>query len=315
MKYRVGCVPYANAYPLVAWFNEMGLDSPVEIVYEVPSALPSRLESGELDAILVSSVDALRVPGRRMAENVCIGSDGEVQSVRLFSQVPFEQIKSLAWDQSSMTSNRLAVIILREKYGITPNYNPEEPDIDGMLNLHDACIIIGDLGMAANGEGLHVLDLGSAWKELTGKGFVWAAWLGKEKLTPELALLLTVAASRHSAGKMPESHWLDRYILRRWQGELGHLFEPQFEQMLDFAVEKSGWERETLRKYYREVIVYELSDPMLAGLKEFQQRLFKNGFEDCVHFPAMVSALGADMELIKSLLGNHFSAIQFENTI
>lgn len=313
MKYRIGCVPYANAYPLVAWFNEMGDQSPVEIFYDVPSALPEKLESGEYDAILVSSVDALRVPGRRMAEQVCIGSDGPVQSVRIFSKVPIEEIRSLALDKSSMTSNRLAMIVLNETYGIHPETYVEKPNLATMLATNDACLIIGDLGMTASADGLFVLDLGQAWKELTGKGFVWAAWLGKEKLTPELTLLLTVSASRHSAGKIPDSHWLDRFILKRWQDELGHLFEPQFEQMLDFAVEKSGWDREVLRQYYREVIVYEMSDPMLQGLKEFQSRLFKNGFVDCVHFPAMVSGLSADMDKIKHALGNHFSAIQANN--
>ena len=50
-QFRVGCVPFVNARPLVAAF-----DAPndwVEVVYDVPSKLPALLDSGEVDAILV----------------------------------------------------------------------------------------------------------------------------------------------------------------------------------------------------------------------------------------------------------------------
>ena len=63
-----------------------------------------------------------------------------------------------------------------------------------MLRQADACLLIGDAGMLADGNGLNVLDLGHAWRRLTGLPFVYAVWLGQaENLTPHLIQSLTAA--------------------------------------------------------------------------------------------------------------------------
>ncbi len=187
MTYTVGSVPYLNAKPLVRMFEEMGSDSPVRVVYDVPSRLPALLASGEVQAILGSSIEALSQPNMRVAEGICIGSQRDVLSVKLFSKVPIRNIRTLALDQSSGTSNALAQIILKERYDATPEVEQCAPNLVGMLTNHDACVLIGDNGMREIGEGLQVLDLGQEWYELTGLPFVWAVWLGNETLTPELS--------------------------------------------------------------------------------------------------------------------------------
>ena len=143
------------------------------------SLLPSMLDSGQADAIMVSSIHALVNPGSRVAACLSIGSQDEVLSVRLFSKVPIRQIKSLATDLSSMTSNALARIVLAEQYGVHPVSAPQPPSLDAMLRDHDACLMIGDNGMAAEANGLALLDLGREWRELTGLPFVWALWVGR----------------------------------------------------------------------------------------------------------------------------------------
>ncbi len=97
------------------------------MIFDVPSKLPALLGSGGADAVLVSSTDALRVAGRRMATGVCIGSDGPVKSVRLFSKRPFDQIETLALDAASMTSNSLARILLAELHSVPPAVVTDEP--------------------------------------------------------------------------------------------------------------------------------------------------------------------------------------------
>lgn len=285
---RVGCVPYVNALPLVAWFESLGDQSPVQLIYEVPSRLPALLESGAADAIMVSSVDALMTPGRRIAEGVCIGSHGPVKSVRVLSKVPPAEIRSLAWDQSSMTSNRLAEIVLSQGYGAKFDSITLPPDQKLMLERCDACVLIGDIGMLADGTGLFDLDLGEEWRKLTGKPFVWAGWIGNERLTPDLVLFLQTAAALSTAGKQPPAIFSERFILRRWFEEAAGVFLPHFEKLLDFAQEKSGWTREMLEDYYHRVIVYELSGQMLDGLREFQSRLLAQGYAECRHFPEIV---------------------------
>ncbi|OJU65634.1 MAG: hypothetical protein BGO01_01570 [Armatimonadetes bacterium 55-13] len=255
-------------------FEEMGAASPVRVLYDVPSRLPALLESGEADAILVSSVDALRVADRRMAEGVCIGSRGAVKSVRLFSKVPPAEIQKLALDQSSMTSNRLAQIILGERYGVRPETVELAPNLETMLEQADACVLIGDIGMMTDGSGLTVLDLGAEWVALTGKPFVWAAWIGNEKVTPELAWWLNRAAAcvGSSDGAEPEYIWRNR------------------KTMVARAMSQANWPEETARDYFESVMAYKMDDSMLEGLREYQRRLLANGFEDATHFPELIGA-------------------------
>lgn len=278
-RYTVGCVSYVNAIPLVEMFEEMGAASPVRVLYDVPSRLPALLDSGEAQAILVSSVDALRVPGRRMAEGVCIGSREAVKSVRLFSKVPPSEIKTLALDRSSMTSNRLAQIILGERYGVRPETIEMAPDLKEMLTEADACILIGDIGMMTDGSGLHVLDLGAEWVALTGKPFVWAAWIGNEGVTPELAWWLNRAAA--CAGSQnaaePEYIWRNRRT------------------MVARAMTQANWPEETARDYFENVMAYRMDDSLLDGLREYQRRLVANGFDDARHFPEIVAAAEASL--------------------
>jgi len=279
VPYTLGSVPYVNAIPLTSPFAAD--DSPVKVLFDVPSRLPALLESGEADAILVSSVDALRVPGRRMAVGVCIGTDGPVKSVRLFSKVPFNQIESLALDAASMTSNRLARILLDELYSVRPAILTLEPDLENMLDQADACVLIGDIGMTSSGSELHVMDMGEAWTHLTGKPFVWAAWIGGGHLTPELAGYLQTpleyygAHSRAAviAGSRTEEPTIDA---RR-------------QQAVEQGITHSGWTRDMVQDYYENVMVYTMDERMLEGYREFQTRLLKHGFDDCGHFPALVA--------------------------
>jgi chorismate dehydratase len=268
MTTTVGSVPYANALPLVARF-ELDPNSRVRVIYDVPSRLPQLLESGDASAILVSSVDALRVPGRRMAAGVCIGSDGPVKSVRLFSKVPFYQIGSLALDQSSMTSNRLAQVLLAEIAGVRPMCAPEPPDQERMLAKYDACVLIGDIGMLAPSEGLHVLDMGEAWTRLTGLPFVWAAWIGGDGLSADLAGKLRESARQSGVGKT-------------------HPDSDRAAKLFEFAKGKVDWPEGMLEDYFQNVMVYEMGERALDGLREFQRLLLKHGFDDCVHFPEIV---------------------------
>lgn len=237
MAYRVGCVPYLNAKPLVRQFRELGEASPVQVVFDVPSRLPILLESGECQAILVSSIEALRTPCR-VVQGVSISSERAVKSVRILSDVPFEQIRTLTPDPSSMTSNALATILLEELFGCRPV----------MAEQGQARVLIGDAGM--KGTGNFVLDLGAAWHELAGCPFVWAVWLGGQDLDKPLADALRSAAT-----------WGQR-----------HLFT-----YLAQAADEAEIDRDVAERYLTRVMDYDLTPLHLQGLEAFRARLAKRG--------------------------------------
>lgn len=258
MSYAVGCVPYLNAKPLVWSFASE--DSPLKVQFDVPSRLPTLLDSGQVQAILVSSIEALRRP--RIADGVSISSYGEVLSVRLFSRVPYDQIQTLALDQSSMTSNALAQILLAEQHGCHPNTTTLPPDLTTMLDAADAGVLIGDAGMRADGTGLHVLDLGAAWTELTGLPFVWALWVGGEGLDETLSGYLAAAA--------PQA--LDN-----------------LDTLLPTFAAESGFSEPLARRYFTEIMDYGFGDAHREGLAAYAERLLKHGLVQEATIPEIVA--------------------------
>lgn len=260
-RYRVGCVPYVNAAPLIYRFVS-DPSSPVDVVFDVPSRLPAQHAAGKTDAMLVSSIDALTNPGAEVVGGLCIGSDGPVASVRLFSRVPFGEIKSLALDESSMTSNALAKIILLEKYNCQPQTLKIEPDLKTMLGVCDAAVVIGDKGMVADSPGSRVMDLGEAWTDTFGVPFVWAMWTSHRPIEPELAQLLQTAMDP--------------------KAEIG-------QGVIEYAAKESGLPTDLVRQYLSTCVRFEFGKRQAAGLRLFGEKLVENGFLGKSHFPSILS--------------------------
>jgi predicted solute-binding protein len=266
VQYVVGSVPYVNAKPLVSRFEHLGDNSPVRVLYQVPSSLPALLDSGSAQAVLVSSFDALRTPGRKIAAGCSISTPAEAQSVRLFSKVPIKDIKTLALDSSSLTSIHLCQVALIENYGVRPQVVSMAPDLPSMIAECDACLIIGDKGMLADGEGLTVLDIGAEWGKITDLPFVWATWVGRDDLSPDLVTHLIRA--------------------REW----GQKF---LNEVISETQAECHWPEGWCDHYLRVIMNYELSDRHIQGLKLFQQLLLKNGFITEAKFPEIVEPVAA----------------------
>jgi len=192
-SYRIGCVPYLNGVPLSAWFESSDCSFDLSINYQVPSQLAANLRAGNLDVAMVSIFESFQNPNIAIVPNISVSADGSVKSVRLFSKKTFKDIRTVALDTSSLTSAALTRIVLAELIDIKPVYFSMPPNPEEMLKECDACLIIGDLKLF-DSPATHILDLGQAWKELTGLPFVYAAWL--ETLPPKQDLHEILLASK-----------------------------------------------------------------------------------------------------------------------
>jgi len=170
---RVGSVSYLNAKPLIHGLED---DPNVDLQLDVPAKLLDRLRSRQLDVALLPVIDYQRLPDVRIVPSGGIGCDGPTLTVRIFSRTPIEKIAALACDVESHTSVALARIVLAERFGIRPSFvDLPEPSASA-----DAMLLIGDKVVSREPVGTeHQLDLGAAWKELTGKPFVFAVWIAR----------------------------------------------------------------------------------------------------------------------------------------
>jgi chorismate dehydratase len=257
MTIRIGSVPYLNAKPQVDWFHSSDCDADVEITYAVPSELARMLREDRLDVANVSIFEGLQNPELVIIPSISISAYGAVKSVRLFSKMPLDQIRSVALDTSSLTSAALTRILLREQFAVTPIYAHRKPDLTAMLAEHDAGLIIGDLKLFDLMPGTVVYDLGQAWKDLTGLPFVYACWLARaDHATPEMTTILS-RAKAWGLMRLEE-------IATQWAGRM----ELPLDRCLDYLIH---------------VMNYDLTAEQIAGLQLYQQKCTEHGLISSIH--------------------------------
>jgi chorismate dehydratase len=123
-------------------------------------------------------IDYQRMPGLRIVPAGGIGCDGPTLTVRIFGQRRIEQTRVLACDPESHTSVALARIILKEHLGLSPEFIDLR---NATAAPGEARLLIGDKVVCEEPAGFeHQLDLGAAWKEMTGLPFVFAVWIARE---------------------------------------------------------------------------------------------------------------------------------------
>jgi chorismate dehydratase len=180
---RLGAVGYLNARPLV-----YGLEARPQfrLRYDVPSECSRLLHEGAIDLGLIPSIEYLRGGPYEIVPDLAIASDGPVASVLIFTKRPMADVRSIALDTSSRTSVALVRVLCARLFTITPTLEPRGPDLDDMLSRCDAALIIGDKALFQEpalergaSEAIETIDLGKAWRELTGLPFVYAFWAGR----------------------------------------------------------------------------------------------------------------------------------------
>src|SRR5438105_3962906 len=109
---RIGCVKYLNARPLIhGWSGAVDFDH--------PAALCRKLERGDLDVALVSSLEFLRRPIYQIVDGVSISSHGPVYSVIVAYQEELAHIQEIELDPASETSVALLRCLLARR-GLNP---------------------------------------------------------------------------------------------------------------------------------------------------------------------------------------------------
>ena len=197
---RLGAVSYLNVRPLVYGLERR--PDLVDVRFDVPSTCARLLAEGAIDLGMVPSITYLDRPADRIVPGVCIGSDGPVASVALYTKGPVGDVRTIALDTSSRTSVALVRILCARRFEISPVFVTHAPDLSSMLALADAALLIGDTALFLDHReyGAEKIDLGAEWTAMTGLPFVWAFWSGPaDGIPPAVVTLLGEAARRGMA--------------------------------------------------------------------------------------------------------------------
>jgi chorismate dehydratase len=272
---RISIVQYLNTAPLVRGFTHGPLYGKYQLSFTVPSQCAEALRSGEVDIAIIPAIELQRIEGLVALPNLSIASKKSVRSLLLVSKKPIREVRHIALDRSSRSTQALVRILCAKHWQIAPEFFEVAPDLPVMLREADAALIIGDpaLRLALNSEPhasrlvngesvfpagiagvsslpqLFLYDIVEKWRALTSLPAVlalWAAW--PAAVTPE--------------------------IIRDFQDSLAFGMR-HLDQVSTDASRDLNLPAEKIARYLSENIDYTLDDENLRGL----QRYFDLGAE------------------------------------
>ena len=185
---------YLNTKPLLYGLEHGQMSNEVELVLDYPANLVRLLQSNQIDIGLIP-VGALPSLGDyHIISDYCIGTEGEVASVAVFSEVPMEEIDTVLLDYQSRTSVMLCKILFEKHWKKKVQFidAKDESYIDNIRG-NVAGLVIGDRALKIRSKFSYIYDLGLGWKEMTGLPFVFAVWVRKKEISGEFIPLFNEA--------------------------------------------------------------------------------------------------------------------------
>lgn len=238
-KIRVGIVNYLNTKPLIYGLEREPIRSEIDLVGAYPARLAQMLKDGEVDLGLIPVAAIPQLPEYHVIGNFCIGAEGEIASVCLFSEVPMNEIREVYLDYQSRSSVALLKWLMRESWGIHPAIIPAtDESYRDKIKGTTAGLVIGDRALEQRKVSTFIYDLGTEWRAITGLPFVFAAWISTKPL--------------------PED-FISRFDAANQMG-LAHI---------DDIVAANPYPLYDLRKYYTLHLSYLLDEKKRTGMKHF----------------------------------------------
>ncbi|MGL5891377.1 MAG: menaquinone biosynthetic enzyme MqnA/MqnD family protein [Bacteroidia bacterium] len=180
--FRISAVSYLNTRPFLYGLRKAALPG-ISVSVDIPAECARKLSSGEADIGLVPVAAIPALPEAHILPGWCIGADGAVESVMLYSEVPLNEIKTVLLDYQSRTSVNLARVLAAELWNISPEWKRAEPGFETQIGSTTAGVVIGDRTFNLNGTHRLEFDLAAEWKKLTGLPFVFAVWVSTKPLS------------------------------------------------------------------------------------------------------------------------------------
>ncbi len=242
-RIRIGAVSYLNTLPLIYGVKRSSLlMSNIELIEDYPSNIATQLLTNEIDIGLVPVAVIPHLKESHIITNFCIGSEAEVASVAIFSDMPIENVENVLLDYQSKTSVNLAKILLNNFWKKEVKFIDGGTDFIEHISGVTAGVVIGDRALLQRNVSKYTYDLALAWKQMTGLPFVFAAWVANKKLDPD---------------------FIDAFNRANAYG-VNHIDEV-------LATVSFPWY--DLKKYYTQNISYTLTDDKQKGLNLFLEYL------------------------------------------
>ena len=182
---KISAVSYLNTIPFIHGLKQSELIKTIDLQLDYPSICADKLINGTVDLALVPVAVIPKLKEAYIISDYCIGANGAVDTVCLYSDVPIEEIESIALDYQSRTSVALLKLLLKDYWRLNPILINEEVGFEDKIKGKHAALVIGDRAFAMNDKHKFIYDLSAIWTEMTGLPFVFAAWVSNSQLSQD----------------------------------------------------------------------------------------------------------------------------------
>ena len=222
--------------------RDTGLMNRIDLITDYPSSIAGMLLNDSIDIGLVPVAVIPALKEHYIVGDYCIGAEGDVASVCLFSDVPLEKIDTILLDYQSRTSVNLCKVLLQRYWKIHPHLQDAKEDFRNYIQGTTAGVVIGDRALQQRRQSKYIYDLAGAWKAFTGLPFVFAAWIANKALQEDFCSVFNEA---NAVGL----------------------------QQLDKVIAENPFEAYSLQTYYTKNISYRLTEEKRKGLYLFLEML------------------------------------------
>ena len=185
---KISIVNYTNTLPFKWALKGSPILKKIDLQEDIPSICAQKLKFKQVDLALVPVALLPKLDSYYIETDYCIGANGKVDSVKLYSQVPLNEITTITLDYQSKSSITLTKVLAKFFWKLNVNYLDAKPGFENQINDTNAAVIIGDRTFTLNGKFKYEFDLAEEWKNFTGLPFVFAAWVSTEKLSKEFII-------------------------------------------------------------------------------------------------------------------------------
>ena len=268
-RLRVAAIKFLNPAPLMWNFDHephaSEMASRYRIEWMMPAACADRLalpaeDPFAADIGLIPVASLATTPGLRILPGCAIASKHRVRSILLVRRLsqPLTSIQTVAADISSRASLAYTRVLFRKWWNSQAVFLPHYPDLDPMLEVADAAILIGDPALFTleerqnreerTGESLVYHDLAEEWVKLTGVPWVSAVWAIRESSVESHGHFVSIASD---------------FVRSRLDGERNlEALTVEWSARLPLSAN-------TIRRYLTGNIFYDLDSECLEGLQRF----------------------------------------------
>ena len=242
-KIKVGAVSYLNTKPLLYGIERSGeLMQQIELVKDYPSKIARQLLDGDIDVGLVPVAILPQLKESYIISDYCIGAEGDVASVCLFSDVELDKIEKVLLDYQSKTSVALCKVLLKHFWNKCVVLEDAKEDFTQQISGTTAGVLIGDRALKQRKRSKYIYDLAGEWVAHTKLPFVFAAWISNKQLPND---------------------FLQLFNQKNGEGV----------DNIDAVLHNVDCDFYDMRKYFTQNISYKLSEEKLKGMNLFLELL------------------------------------------